>query len=69
MDSRHLKLGLMPSPVQCLLALKAQLPNLMAMAAADLLGEVSHLLPVVTGSPSSVEQFVKKKVRAAIPSP
>jgi len=60
-DSRHLKLGLMPSPVQCLIALKNQLPRLMEASSRGLLSDVTDVLPIVTGTPTSVEQFVRKK--------
>jgi len=64
-DSRHLKLGLMPSPVQCLLALKQHLPVLMDQSSKALMEEINQVLPIVAGSPTSVEQFVKKKVVTA----
>jgi hypothetical protein len=64
-DSRHLKLGLLPSPVQCLLALKQHLPRLMDAASKALMAEVNSLLPVVAGVPGSVGQFVKKKTVTA----
>jgi hypothetical protein len=64
-DSRHLKLGLMPSPVQCLIALKNQLPRLMEESSRALLAAVTEVLPIVTGTPTSVEQFVRKKTVTA----
>jgi hypothetical protein len=64
-DSRHLKLGLMPSPMHCLLALKQHLPRLMDQSSKALMAEVNSLLPVVAGVPGSVDQFVKKKMVTA----
>jgi hypothetical protein len=43
-DSRHLKLGLMPSPVQCLLALKQHLPVLMDQSSKALMEEINQVL-------------------------
>jgi len=60
-DSRDLKMMLMPSPVMCLYAIQKMLPELINEAAKALIAELGHILPVVMGVPSSVEEFVKKK--------
>ena len=60
-DSEELKMKLMPSPVACLYALKSLLPELMDAGFASLLDELQTVLPVVMGSPTTVETFVEKK--------
>ena len=51
-DSEDLKMRLMPSPVQCLHALKSLLPELMDAGFKTLLDELQTVLPVVTGNRS-----------------
>ena len=60
-DSKDLKMMLMPSPVRCLYAIQKMLPELINEAAKALIAELGRMLPVVMGVPSTVEEFVKKK--------
>lgn len=60
-DSKDLKMLLMPSPVRCLYAIQKLLPELMNEAARSLIYELGRVLPVVTGVPNTVEEFVRKK--------
>ncbi|CAM9594527.1 unnamed protein product [Heterosigma akashiwo] len=60
-ESAELKRRLMPSPVLCIQALKKLLPELMSEHAKALLDVLADLVPVVTGAPSTVEHFVRKK--------
>jgi dynein heavy chain, axonemal len=60
-DSKDMKMMLMPSPVRCLYAIQKLLPELMNEAARSLIGELGRVLPVVMGVPNTVEEFVKKK--------
>jgi hypothetical protein len=60
-DSKDLKMTLMPSPVRCLYAIQRLLPELMNEAARSLISELGRMLPIVMGVPTSVEEFVRKK--------
>jgi len=56
-----LKKNLMPSPVRCMLALKELLPELMKKSSQILLDTLGEVVPIVTGVPGNVADFVKKK--------
>jgi hypothetical protein len=63
--SEALKQELMPSPVAVMLALKKLLPELMGTTSKALLDTLDEVVPIVTGSPNTVEEFVKKKAVVA----
>lgn len=67
-DSLVLKRMLVPSPLVCLDTLHARLPELMSDGFKELLDQLGEILPVVTGAPNNVPQFITKKhvVREAL---
>lgn len=67
-DSLALKRLLVPSPIVCLNALHGRLPEMMNDGFKDLLDQLGSILPVVTGAPNNVAQFITKKrvIREAI---
>ncbi|CAN0329173.1 unnamed protein product, partial [Discosporangium mesarthrocarpum] len=60
-DSKIIRTRLMPSPLQCLFAIRELLPELMEEGASSLLDELGGLIPHITGTSASVEDFVLKK--------
>lgn len=59
-DSKRLKMALMPSPVRCLFAIQELLPVLMTEKAEKLLDELNSLNSVISSVPANVDDFVKK---------
>ncbi|CAM9108105.1 unnamed protein product, partial [Hapterophycus canaliculatus] len=64
-DSEHMRMRLMPSPVQCLNAIKELLPELMETGSGALLDELDAIIPHISGGSASVEDFVAKKKAVA----
>ncbi|CAM9277540.1 unnamed protein product [Ascophyllum nodosum] len=60
-DSEHMRMRIMPSPLRCLSAIKELLPELLEAGSVALLDELDALIPHITGSSASVEKFVAKK--------
>ena len=60
-DTTIMKSEMTPSPVSCIEAIRAWLPQLAGSKAHDLLEEVGNMNPVIGGDPSSVEAYVNKK--------
>ena len=59
-DSKRLKMFLMPSPARCLYAIQELLPNLIKERSESLLDEINELNSVVASLPTTVEAFVEK---------
>jgi dynein heavy chain len=65
-DSADLKEVMIPSPMNCLLGIKAYLPELINSKAQELVNEVGAMNPILSGEPTTVEAYVhKKKVKDA----
>lgn len=65
-DSADLKEVMIPSPMNCLMGIKAYLPELINNKAQELVNEVGAMNPILSGEPTTVEAYVnKKKVKDA----
>ncbi|CAM9163466.1 unnamed protein product, partial [Choristocarpus tenellus] len=60
-DSEQIRTQLMPSPVQCLHAIRELLPELIEGGSSVLLDELGGMIPHITGVSASVEDFILKK--------
>jgi len=60
-DSADIKAGMIPSPIACLEAIQAYLPELALLRAQQLVDQVGAMNPVIAGDPASVESYVNKK--------
>eukprot|EP01029_Cantina_marsupialis_P009144 TRINITY_DN2137_c0_g5_i1.p1 TRINITY_DN2137_c0_g5~~TRINITY_DN2137_c0_g5_i1.p1 ORF type:complete len:3984 (-),score=1416.37 TRINITY_DN2137_c0_g5_i1:203-12154(-) len=58
--SNDLKMRLLPSPENCLFALRELLPKLIRSSADSLLDEINHRTQTLTATPPDVEEFVAK---------
>jgi dynein heavy chain len=60
-DTTLMKSDMTPSPISCIEAIRAWLPELAGDKASALLEEIGNMNPVIGGDPSSVEAYVNKK--------
>jgi dynein heavy chain len=65
-DSKELKIRLMPSPVQCLVALQNLLPELISAENVTLLKDLGDILPTCASNPTNVDDFVKKTTTCTV---
>jgi dynein heavy chain, axonemal len=60
-DSDDMRSRMIPSPLACLQAIRAWLPELAQMRAQELLDTIGAMNPVIASEPSTVEAYVNKK--------
>lgn len=66
LDSAEMKAAMIPSPIACLAAIRAYLPELVLQCAQELVDKVGAMNPIIAGEPTTVEGYVnKKKVKDA----
>ena len=59
-DASQLRKRLLPSPVQCLVALRELLPKMMRDASKALLQDLQAIVPTASSNPADVDGFIEK---------